>query len=155
MVAPARVADGDHTMFVSGNDGTAKEALSHDLLRGIASEPVCYLTTTGRVTGRPHTIEIWFALQGRTLYFLAGDGLHADWVRNIGRAPDVQIRVGRRILEGRGRIVTEPGEDAQARRLVYEKYASTYSGDLTEWRASATPVAVDLHIAKDEHAPGG
>jgi hypothetical protein len=28
------------------------------------AEPFCYLTTVGRVSGRPHTIEIWFALDG-------------------------------------------------------------------------------------------
>ena len=28
----------------------------------------CYLTTTGRVSGRQHTIEIWFALEGKILY---------------------------------------------------------------------------------------
>ncbi len=38
----------------------------------LAGEQYCYLTTTGRVTGRPHTIEIWFALDGGTLYMLAG-----------------------------------------------------------------------------------
>src|SRR6185312_13518616 len=32
----------------------------------------CYITTTGRRSGKPHTIEIWFALDGRTLYLLAG-----------------------------------------------------------------------------------
>jgi hypothetical protein len=25
--------------------------------------PFCYLTTAGRVSGRPHSVEIWFALQ--------------------------------------------------------------------------------------------
>ena len=29
----------------------------------LAGETYCYLTTTGRVTGKPHTIEIWFALE--------------------------------------------------------------------------------------------
>ena len=29
---------------------------------------VCYLTTTGRITGRPHEIEIWFAVREATLY---------------------------------------------------------------------------------------
>ena len=33
-------------------------------------EDFCYLTTTGRVTGLPREIEIWFALQGATLYML-------------------------------------------------------------------------------------
>jgi hypothetical protein len=33
----------------------------------LAGEQYCYLTTTGRVTAKPHTIEIWFALEGSTL----------------------------------------------------------------------------------------
>lgn len=28
----------------------------------LADETFRYLTTTGRISGRPHTIEIWFAL---------------------------------------------------------------------------------------------
>jgi hypothetical protein len=43
----------------------------HLNLRTLAGEDFCYLTTTGRVTGRPHTIEIWFALEGGTLYTLS------------------------------------------------------------------------------------
>src|SRR5688500_2310587 len=49
-------------------------------LSGLADEPFCYVTTTGRVTGQPHTIEIWFAVRNRTLYLLAGGGHRADWV---------------------------------------------------------------------------
>lgn len=120
-----------------------------EILSAFARAQVCHLTTTGRVTGRPHTVEIWFALSERTLYFLAGDGRHSDWVRNISRSPDVRVRVGRRTVEGRGRIVTDAGEEERARRIVYERYAPTYSGDLTEWRNEATPVAVDLQLEGD------
>ena len=28
-----------------------------------ADEDYCYLTTTGRISGRPREIEIWFALE--------------------------------------------------------------------------------------------
>ena len=38
----------------------------------LADEDFCYLTTVGRVTGRPHEIEIWFAIEGQTLYMLSG-----------------------------------------------------------------------------------
>ena len=119
---------------------------SIETLNLFAQAQVCYLTTTGRVTGRPHTIEIWFALHGRTLYFLAGNGRRSDWVRNILRAPEVRVRVGRRTVAGRGRIVTEGGEGERARRSVYEKYAPTYSGDLRDWRNEAIPMAVDLQF---------
>ncbi len=35
-------------------------------------EQFCYLTTTGRKTGRPHTIEIWFGFANDTFYLLSG-----------------------------------------------------------------------------------
>ncbi|HET7516195.1 MAG TPA: nitroreductase family deazaflavin-dependent oxidoreductase [Actinomycetes bacterium] len=110
--------------------------------------PFCYLTTVGRVSGRPHTIEIWFALQDRTLYVLSGGGDRSDWVRNLLAWPEVTVRIGRRDaaeLPGRARVV-EAGsdEDELARRLVVAKYQPSYGGDLSSWRRSALPVAVDL-----------
>jgi deazaflavin-dependent oxidoreductase (nitroreductase family) len=113
-------------------------------LAGLDGEPFCYVTTTGRVTGREYTIEIWFALHDGTLYLLSGGGDRSDWVRNLRRNADVQVRLGDVRLRGRARVVTDPGEDELARRIVYEKYQQSYGGDLTSWRRSALPVAVDL-----------
>jgi deazaflavin-dependent oxidoreductase (nitroreductase family) len=113
-------------------------------LTGLAEESFCYVTTTGRVTGREHTIEIWFALHDRTLYLLSGGGDRSDWVRNLRRASEVSVRLGDVRLAGRARVVTDPQEDELARRLVYEKYRRSYGGDLIGWRRSALPVAVDL-----------
>ena len=112
----------------------------------LANEQFCYLTTTGRVTGRPHTIEIWFGLNERTLYILSGNGprQRADWVRNLMKTPAVSVRIGEREFEGVGRIVNDAEEDALARRLLLEKYEPTYSGELSEWGRTALPVAVDL-----------
>jgi deazaflavin-dependent oxidoreductase (nitroreductase family) len=104
----------------------------------------CYLTTTGRVTGRPHTIEIWFALNGQTLYMLSGNREKSDWVKNLRHAPDVKVRLNRTHLSGQARVVAEMQEDALARRLVVTKYTPRYSDDLTEWGKTALPVAVDL-----------
>src|SRR5919198_4125925 len=47
---------------------------------GDAELDYAYLTTTGRVTGRPHEIEIWFALHAGTVYVLSGGGDRSDWV---------------------------------------------------------------------------
>jgi deazaflavin-dependent oxidoreductase (nitroreductase family) len=103
----------------------------------------CYLTTTGRVTGRPHTIEIWFALDGPTLYMLSGSHT-SDWVKNLLRAPDVAVRLGQATFVGRARLAEQAGEDALARRLVVEKYQPRSSDDLSGWGRTALPVAVDL-----------
>jgi deazaflavin-dependent oxidoreductase (nitroreductase family) len=110
----------------------------------LGEEDYCYLTTIGRVTGRAHTIEIWFGLEGDTLYMLSGGGRSSDWVKNLSRTPDVTVRIGDQTSEGHGRVVEEPGEDERARRLLFEKYQGRYSGDLSRWRTTALPVAVDL-----------
>jgi len=104
----------------------------------------CYLTTTGRVTGHPHTIEIWFALNGKTVYLLSGNKEKADWVKNLKRTPHVQVRFNRSHLTGQARVITDKKEAALARKLVFAKYQPRYEGELTSWRRTALPVAVDL-----------
>jgi deazaflavin-dependent oxidoreductase (nitroreductase family) len=111
-------------------------------------EEFCYLTTTGRVSGRPHTIEIWFARQGDRLYLLSGGGGRSDWVRNLQRRAAVTVRIGDRHglqVPARARVL-DPGtpEDGLARRLLYEKYRAGYGGDLTRWRDRSLPIALDL-----------
>jgi deazaflavin-dependent oxidoreductase (nitroreductase family) len=109
-----------------------------------ADEQFCYLTTAGRVSGRPHRIEIWFALDGATLYLLSGDRDRSDWVKNLRTTPHVTVELGTDVFAGRARIVDDPDEDERARALVHNKYARSYGDDLSGWRRSALPIAVDL-----------
>lgn len=104
----------------------------------------CYVTTTGRRSGRPHTIEIWFALHDGRVYALSGGGDANDWVRNLRVHPTVGLRLGDRDMICRAFVLDDPHEDELARRLVYDKYAPRYSGDLEEWRRTALPVAIEL-----------
>ena len=116
-------------------------------LSPLASEQFCYLTTTGRTSGRPHEIEIWFGLNNEaTLYILSGNGWTSDWVANLKINPSVTVRIADRTFNGTARVVSEPSEDALARRLLLQKYEPTYSGDLKEWGETALPVAVDLAV---------
>ncbi|MBW3661627.1 MAG: nitroreductase family deazaflavin-dependent oxidoreductase [Actinobacteria bacterium] len=109
-----------------------------------AEEPFAYLTTAGRVTGVPHTIEIWFALRGMTVYLLSGGGEDSDWVRNLITHAEVTIRIGEVAYRGRARVVEREREDVLARNLVHAKYAPRQDGDLDHWRDHALPVAIDL-----------
>lgn len=106
--------------------------------------PYCYLTTTGRRTGAPHRIEIWFALQNDVVYMLAGDGDRSDWVRNLMVSPDVVLEIGDRKRTSRARVV-EPDteEDALARRLLVDKYQPDSADDLDSWGRASQPVAID------------
>ncbi len=109
----------------------------------LATEEYCYLTTTGRVTGSPHEIEIWFALRGSTLYMLSGGGDRADWVKNLRQNPRVTVLINGEAFEGRARESTDGEEDDLARRLLVEKYERV-PGHLAAWRRSALPIVVDL-----------
>jgi deazaflavin-dependent oxidoreductase (nitroreductase family) len=111
----------------------------------LAYEDFCYLTTVGRVTGRPHEIEIWFALEGQTLYLLSGGRDRSDWVKNLRRNPAVAVRIDGEHFDGRARVVLDDAEDCLARRLLVEKYERE-PGRLANWRRTALPVAVDLTI---------
>ena len=106
--------------------------------------PFCSVTTTGRRTGRPHTIEIWFGERDGTLYLLSGGGTRSDWVRNMKKEPKVSIRLDGRQREGVARFVTDPEEDAVARRLLASKYQGWREGrPLSRWASTALVVAID------------
>ena len=84
-----------------------------------------YVTTTGRVSGKPREIEIWFVESGGKLYILAEHFLKTQWVLNIDRNPGVRVRVGGREYEATARILNrETDADAwrMAQRLAREKY---------------------------------
>jgi deazaflavin-dependent oxidoreductase (nitroreductase family) len=116
----------------------------NSLLSSLAKEEYCYLTTIGRVTGRPHEIEIWFGLQNNTLYLLSGSET-SDWVRNLLKNPTVTVRIAKHTFTGTARLVKEKEEDRTARYLLAEKYQEWEEGrTLSEWARTALPVAIDL-----------
>ena len=105
-----------------------------DGLLSATDDDFCYLTTRGRVSGRPHEIEIWFALDGRTLYLLSGGGERSDWVRNLRAEPVVTVRLRDTTYDATARVVESDDESERGRGLVFEKYQPRYSGNLERWR---------------------
>ena len=103
----------------------------------------CYLTTRGRTTGRPHTIEIWFASDSETLYLIA-DSDRADWVRNLVADPSVEVRISDTTWKASARVLSAPEERDRGAGLVYAKYQPGYSGDLSGWRDGGVVVSVTL-----------
>ena len=113
-------------------------------MSGDASSPFCYLTTTGRSSGNPQRIEIWFALHERVVYLLSGGRERSDWVRNLEANPEVILELGRERRVTRARVLDPRGtEGGLARRLLLEKYQPGYGDDLSEWGRTSLPVAVD------------
>jgi hypothetical protein len=76
-------------------------------------------------------------------------------VRNLAADPEVVVRIGRRGRErpATGRVVeADTAEDAEARRLMLEKYQAPGARDLAGWGRSALAVAIDLGPAQGDGA---
>jgi deazaflavin-dependent oxidoreductase (nitroreductase family) len=116
-----------------------------ELLMKITKEHYCYLTTTGRISGNPHEIEIWFGINDQTLYLLSGGGDKSDWVRNLLKKPEVAVRIAKHRFTGTARIVSDEQEDMLARRMLATKYQQWREGRrFSNWARTGLPVAIDL-----------
>ena len=82
------------------------------------SEEFLYLTTTGRVTGSPCGIEIWFVEHEGHFYIVSELRERANWVKNIIGNPEVYFGVGtsdnrecvRKNTRARARVINEAEE---------------------------------------------
>jgi len=120
------------------------------LLASLEAEDYCYLTTTGRVSGHPHEIEIWFGLNDNTLYLLSGGGDKSDWVKNLMKDSKVSVRIAKHTFSGTARIVKDEKEDTMVRYLLAEKYQEWEEGKtLSEWARTALVVGIDITASEE------
>jgi len=92
-----------------------------EIMQLLRSEKLAYVTTVGRKTGRPHTVEVWFAFAGGRI-FLSHEGRHTDWMRNIVQTNRVRVRIGRLDLAAVARILSEGDSKELGETALYEKY---------------------------------
>lgn len=96
-----------------------------EIIAAHADDDCCMFTTTGRRTGRPHRIEIWFGVIGDTVYLICGNGPTAHWYQNALATSAVTIELGDVTLEG----VASALDDAETRRRVGDMMGAKYSWD--------------------------
>jgi deazaflavin-dependent oxidoreductase (nitroreductase family) len=76
-----------------------------------------YLTTTGRRSGQPREIEIWFTRHEGRYYLIAEHGDQANWVQNLRANPQVHIRVAGSTFEATARVMDANAEPPLSRRV--------------------------------------
>jgi deazaflavin-dependent oxidoreductase (nitroreductase family) len=114
-------------------------------LAALASEEYAYLTTTGRRTGAPHEIEIWFATDGQVLWMISGGHERADWVQNLLAGPDAVVRIAGESFTVRARpALTDPSERRRAAAALHAKYAAQVSATASQWGSDAYLLAFDV-----------
>lgn len=123
------------------------------LVSQLAKEDFCYVTTTGRVTGNPHEIEIWFVAQEAGTYLLSGGGDKSDWVKNLIKDPNVTLRIANRTFIGSAHLAEEKdqAEDSAVRYAMAEKYQEWEGGrTLSEWARASLVVEIELQSIQKE-----
>ncbi|MHB8575709.1 MAG: nitroreductase family deazaflavin-dependent oxidoreductase [Dehalococcoidia bacterium] len=111
----------------------------------LGEEQYCYLTTTGRGSGLPREIEIWFGARADTIYLLSGGGHNAHWVLNIIKDANVRVRINDEQFTGAARFLELGDEEQAVRRLLAAKYEDWREGrPLSAWARGALPVAIEL-----------
>lgn len=96
-------------------------------LDGHADAECCDIVTTGRVSGKPHEIEIWFGALDDAMYLISGNGPGADWYRNMVAEPDVVVKLAGEEHAGRARDVADSDERRRCGDLMGAKYV--WGGD--------------------------
>lgn len=106
----------------------------------LASHLTVDLTTTGRRSGQPRTVEIWwFRVDGR--FVITGTPGRRDWLANVLEQPRVIIGVDGQDLSA---TVTPVDDEAFRRRVFTDPRTSWYSSQAELDRLVATAPMVEV-----------
>jgi deazaflavin-dependent oxidoreductase (nitroreductase family) len=103
--------------------------------------PVLLLTTTGRHTGKPHTVPVVYIAHGNVYLIAPGVVPRPDWYLNLRQEPQAEIQVGGRTIPIAAEELTGP-ERARLWASV-PQYWKTY-----EQRAGITLPLMRLRVTK-------
>ncbi|PON11624.1 hypothetical protein C2W62_43840 [Candidatus Entotheonella serta] len=100
-----------------------------------------YLTTTGRKTGIPRRIEIWFTVHNHRIYLISGGGAQSDWVKNLQVNSAVEIEIG----PHRWRATAAPDHTPEhpARERLAARYQNWRLGQpLSDWATAGLVIEI-------------
>jgi deazaflavin-dependent oxidoreductase (nitroreductase family) len=91
-------------------------------LQDLDRESLVQLTVRGRRTGKPYSVKIWFATRNGKIYVTSGRGMEANWIKNLRKNPDVELKIGGTSL--RGTAVWRKGPEVRTEifPLFFRKY---------------------------------
>ena len=94
--------------------------------RRLVDNDMLLLTTTGRLTGKPHTVPLLYLEDGTTLVVIASWGgrpNHPHWYQNLCAQPEAIVRLPDRSI----RVVAR-NASAEERRAWWPKIVEVYEG---------------------------
>jgi len=118
--------------------------LSHMDLSRVADEKHIYLTTRGRKTGNPHTVELLFAIAGKKIY-LSHEGTYTDYMKNILEDNRVEFKIGKIRFKGKARIAGGGEAFELGKHALYLKYYGKANKDtIDDWFSESTIIEISI-----------
>ena len=122
--------------------------MDDSIRRALAGGLTCDITTTGRVSGKPRRIEIWYFVVGERIYITGTPGPR-DWYANLLAQPRLVFHMkdgAHADLPARAVPITDPDE---RRRIIGEvmrgnSWFRSQSFDLDTWVTSSPLVEVEF-----------
>jgi len=96
------------------------------------------ITVTGRKSGRPISIPVWFVSEDNKLYLLPVSGSDTQWYKNALKNPSIQIEAGGAKAERKVAPVTDPKQVSS----IVEKFRAKYGASDVKKYYSKFDVAV-------------
>jgi deazaflavin-dependent oxidoreductase (nitroreductase family) len=124
------------------------DGMDDRIRRALADGLTCDITTTGRVSGRPRRIEIWYFVVDERVYITGTPGPR-DWYANLLAQPRLVFHVkegARADLPARALPITDPTERRRIMGEVMRRngWFRSQSYDLDTWVASSPLMAVEF-----------
>ena len=93
-----------------------------DFGAGLQNASEITITVTGRSSGRPISLPIWFALDGDKLYLLPVKGSDTEWYKNVHKTLTLRLEARGKALTATVRILTDQAQLDQMLELFRNKY---------------------------------
>ena len=127
---------------------------SQDELEKVASQKFIHLTTSGRRSGKSHTVELWFANRNGKVY-LSHEGEETDWMKNIKKNGQVSFEIGGRDFAGKACYLEDGTEEAWIGKVaLYEKYYGKATREVIEdWFSLSRLIAIETQQLDSRQYP--
>jgi deazaflavin-dependent oxidoreductase (nitroreductase family) len=100
------------------------------------------ITVTGRKSGRPISIPVWFVLEDDKLYLLPVQGSDTQWYKNVLKNPSIRIDARGAAAEFHAVPITDGARVSS----VVEKFRDKYGASDVKKYYSKFDVAVFVHL---------
>jgi deazaflavin-dependent oxidoreductase (nitroreductase family) len=113
-----------------------------DFINALKRRRQISITVTGRRSGRPITIPVWFVADEHALLLLPVNGSETQWYRNLEKDRAITIEAGTMRRDLRARLL----KDTQAVREVIRHFREKYTPEEIKRWYKGLDVAVQIPL---------